>query len=329
MDIFDNSKIKTQLLSERESKTSVNSIINPYSVPEISPNIKRIEDMAEKIIHARKNDKPVIVFFGAHLIKNGLSKVLGKMVEENYITHLSTNGAGPIHDWEFAYHGKTEEDVRKYMQKGQFGIWDETGKYLNLAITEGVKENLGYGESIGKMILEDRINNLEILHPFKEYSLQYSAYKNKVPFTVHPSIGQDIIYTHPECNFEAIGKAAGIDFLKYVDSVSKLEGGVYLSVGSAIASPMVFEKALSMARNVAHQKNKDVKDFMIVVNDIQNSGDWDWGKTEQEPPKDNPAYYLRFCKTFNRMGSREMHYVQEDNRGFLRNLYHALKTSDK
>jgi hypothetical protein len=329
MNKFDNSKVKPLPLSERESKTSINSIIDPNLIPEKSPNIEKIDYIAEEIVKSKNKQKPIILFFGAHLIKNGLSRLLGKMAEEGYITHFATNGAGPIHDWEFAYQGKTEEDVRKYVQKGQFGTWDETGKYLNLAIKEGAKNNLGYGESIGKIILEDKIDNIIIRHPYKNYSLQYHAYKNNIPFTVHPSIGQDIIYTHPDCDFESIGKGAGIDFLKYVDSVSKLEGGVYLSVGSAIASPMVFEKALSMSRNVAVQENKELKDFMIVVNDIQKSGDWDWGKTEEEPPKDNQAYYLRFCKTFNRMGSREMHYVQEDNRSFLRNLHHAIKRIDK
>jgi len=31
---------------------------------------------------------------------------------------------------------------------------------------------------------------------------------------------------------------------------------------------------------------------------------------------DNPAYYLRYCKTFNRMGGA-MRYLPADNRDFL------------
>ena len=42
-----------------------------------------------------------------------------------------------------------------------------------------------------------------------------------------------------------------------------------------------------------------------------------------EPPKSNPAYYLRFCKSFSRMGGR-MQYLQCDNLGFVQNLYHVL-----
>ena len=40
----------------------------------------------------------------------------------------------------------------KMLIHGQFGIWDETGFYINLALIVGAYEGLGYGESIGKMI---------------------------------------------------------------------------------------------------------------------------------------------------------------------------------
>lgn len=341
MELFNRLNIKTLPLSQRESKSSIQEIaVNPDSIPEKldSKNQEIIEKIAKQIILSRKNNKPVILVFGAHLIKNGLSLILKKMIEENFITHLATNGAGSIHDWEFAFQGKTEEDVRKYIAEGQFGIWEETGKYINLAIISGASNNKGYGESIGEMIFNDRIildieneklkiNNLKkgeiiVNHPFKEYSIQYHAYKNNLPFTVHPGFGYDIIYTHPLSDGASIGKCSEIDFLKFANAVSELNGGVYISVGSAIMSPMVFEKSLSMARNLAKQEDKKINDFMIVINDIQK-GDWDWSKGE--PSKDNPAYYLRFCKSFNRMNAREMHYIEENNKDFLLALYGSLK----
>ena len=69
-------------------------------------------------------------------------------------------------------------------------------------------------------------------------------------------------------------------------------------MGSAVMSPMIFEKALSMARNVAQSRGKDIRDCGIHVVDLQPES-WDW--SAGEPPMDNPAYYLRFMKTFNRM----------------------------
>ena len=96
-----------------------------------------------------------------------------------------------------------------------------------------------------------------------------------------------------------------------------------MSIGSAIMSPMIFEKALSMSRNISKQEGKEVRDFMIVINDIQK-GELNWERGI-EPTKDNPAYYLRFCKTFNRMGAREMYYIKSDNRNFLSQLYNCLE----
>lgn len=363
------SNIKTLPLSERTSKSNINKImINPdnpnpnFLKLQIPSNLKLIKQLALKIKQARVNNKPVILTFGAHLIKNGLSLTLIKLIVQNLITHLATNGAGSIHDWELAFQGKTEEDVRHYVQQGQFGLWEETGKYLNQALIQGANQNFSYGESVGKLIQEEElINNIDnqikdkssssigegsqaeqsppnslsinnsggvdkikIHHPYKHLSIFATAYQHNIPITVHPCLGQDIIHIHPLADFQAIGKTAQIDFNKFINSIQNLEGGIYISISSAIMSPMIFEKALSVARNIAHQKGEQIKDFMIVVNDIQDSGDWDWN-SNQDPPKTSPAYYLRFCKTFHRMGAREMHYIQEDNRGFLVNLYRELK----
>jgi hypothetical protein len=59
--------------------------------------------------------------------------------------------------------------------------------------------------------------------------------------------------------------------------------------------------------------------FYVV--DLQDGGQWDW--TRGEPPKDNAAYYLRFCKSFSRMGG-SMHYLQSDNVVFLQHLVRQL-----
>jgi len=373
MVLFDRTKLKILPLSERKSKSSIEKIaIDPENPPPLlKGNQKVIQNFADTIIQAKKNKSAIIISFGAHLIKNGLGLVLRRMVEQGFVTHLATNGAGSIHDWEFAYHGKSEEDVRTNVQQGQFGTWEETGKYINLALLIGASQGKGYGEAIGELIhsekisipgldllktkIEDSLKNetsvpkniggltdllisvknlsekygihpgeLLLKHPFKTYSIQEAAFKKGNPFTVHPGFGYDIIYSSPLSCGAAIGRTAEIDWLRFADSVSKLEGGVYISIGSAIMSPMIFEKALSMARNIAIQEDKVITDFMIVVNDIQDGGDWKWG-TGTEPPKDSPAYYLRFCKTFDRMGAREMHYVCADNRAFLMNLYHCLK----
>ena len=107
--------------------------------------------------------------------------------------------------------------------------------------------------------------------------------------------------------------------------VDGLDGGGVLSVGSAIMAPQVFEKSLSCVNNLRLQDGRQiVQGHTIYVVDIQDGGNWDWSKGE--PQKDNPAYYLRFCKSFSRMGG-EMKYVQCDNVAFLHNLLNRLKAT--
>jgi hypothetical protein len=47
--------------------------------------------------------------------------------------------------------------VRENAPAGTFGSWDETGRWLNLAILAGAAKGFGMGEAIGRMIAEDRL----------------------------------------------------------------------------------------------------------------------------------------------------------------------------
>ena len=39
-------------------------------------------------------------------------------MERGLVSHIAMNGAGPIHDWEFALVGATTESVARYIQTG-------------------------------------------------------------------------------------------------------------------------------------------------------------------------------------------------------------------
>jgi len=361
---FDRGQLRFKRLAERKNKVNIEK--DNITITRKPLNLKNeeyllIEKAAGRIKTARKNGRAVMLAFGAHVIKNGLAPVLTSLMEEGWLSHLATNGAGIIHDWEFAYQGKSSEDVRENVAKGQFGIWEETGFFINLALAVGAYEGLGYGESIGKMIFMEGlqipgINQLhdtavknaatnhdlaasaidlagiinkaglsegfmQIPHPYRKYSVQAAAYKMGIPLTGHPMFGHDIIYSHPLNSGAAVGRTALNDFLGYADSVSKLEHGVYISVGSAVMSPMIFEKSLAMSQNIRIQEQGHIDNHYMLVVDLAES-EWDWQK-DGEPPPDNPAYYLRFCKTFSRMGG-EMHYLKADNRDFLPVLYQKL-----
>ena len=140
--------------------------------------------------------------------------------------------------------------------------------------------------------------------------------------SVHPGIGYDIISNHPMFNGGVIGRAATVDFKMFAGSVDHLDGGVVLSVGSAIMGPQVFEKALSCVNNLRLNSARSiVQGHHLYVVDLQDGGNWDW--SQGEPPKNNPAYYLRFCKSYSRMGG-VMHYLQSDNLHFIHHLYKTL-----
>jgi hypothetical protein len=363
---LDLSKVKVYPLHERRSLNSLDRmLIDPEEAPPAcEPAVaSTIRECASRIVGAHSQGASVLLMYGAHLIKNGAMKLVTKLMEGGWLTHLATNGAGTIHDWELSFLGRSEENVRQNVGTGTFGTWDETGRNIHLALLGGALKQEGFGQSLGRFTEEDGVTlpttdelraalrespdsplaparadllqamlsnklpagRIEVRHPYKDTSILAQAFRNYVPLTVHPGVGYDIISNHPMFNGAAIGRAAGIDFGLFARAVEGLDGGVVLSVGSAIMAPQVFEKSLSVVNNLRLQAGrKIVQDHSIFVVDLQDGGQWDW--TKGEPPRNNPAYYLRFCKSFSRMGGM-MKYVQCDNVVFLHQLLRALRTS--
>jgi len=175
----------------------------------------------------------------------------------NIIKHIAMNGAGPIHDFEIAYQGATSEYVEKNIENGTFGMAEETGRYMNEAIIEGSRLNMGLGEAIGKKILDMDLK-------YKQYSIVATAYSLGVPLTVHSAIGTEIIHQHPSCDGAAIGKTTYEDFKRITDSISKLERGVVINLGSAVILPEVFLKAFTIARNLGYE----IKNFTAANLDM-------------------------------------------------------------
>lgn len=354
--------IRTRSLTERASLLDLGEImLDPDAPPPpAGPLEPKLDDLASRIRDARNNGSPVMLAYGAHLVKNGCGRLLGRLIETGWVTHLATQGAGIIHDWELAYTAKTSESVRDNAPVGRFGCWEETGRAINLAVLLGGLEDLGFGQSIGRWIERDggdlpdpddlarQIANdpghplaadrarllsatrrldlppgrLDMPHSHKDVSIPAACFRAGANMTVHPGIGYDIFACHPMFDAGALGAAAGRDFHAFTRTVMDLDGGVYLSVGSAIMSPQVFEKAFSLANNLRLQQGLPaLTDHHIAIVDIQDGGGWEW--STGEPPPDHPAYYLRFCKSFYRMGG-SIDYLQTDNRLVLAHLVHRL-----
>jgi len=360
---LDLSRLKVFPLSQRHHLTRAAEIlIDPDSAPTpCSPaNTALVERCAADIRAARQRGAAVMLIYGAHLLRNGAAQILERLMAADQLTHLATNGAGTIHDWEFAWFGASTESVEMNVATGTFGTWDETATNIHRAIMAGALDGLGYGRALGRLIHEDGVTlpavdeliaaiatepthpltaaradlltamrsqgwsagRTRVEHRWKQASILAQAYRHGVPVTVHPGIGYDIIANHPVFSGSAIGRGAELDFKLFGGSVAQLEGGVVLSVGSAIMGPQVFEKSVSCVNNLRLQDGLPVLTNMsLYVVDLQDGGNWDW--TQGEPPKTNPAYYLRFCKSYSRMGG-VMHYLQCDNAVFIHQLYRQL-----
>jgi len=283
--LFDRSQLLLKPLQERVHDVSIDSFIDlneplePFDHPAMTP-------LAEEILAARKKGAAVMLMYGAHVIRTGCSLHIIEMMRRGQLTHLATNGAGSIHDFELSLIGETCESVARYVSEGQFGLWHETGK-INDIITDGCKDGLGWGEALGRYIWENRL-------PHREKSVLAMGYILGVPCTVHVGIGNDIIHEHPNCDGAVLGRASYTDFLIYAQTVTNLEGGVFLNFGSAVTGPEVYLKALAMARNVARQKGKQIAHFTTAVFDVLPLGEETTGSA---PPKSDPRYYFRPWKT--------------------------------
>lgn len=329
---FDRSQLHLKPLAERVHDMTLADVLpldyrgEPFDHP-------AIPQIAERIVRARCDGAAVILLMGAHVIKAGLSRFVIDLMARDLITHVGMNGAGPIHDFELALIGATTESVARYIQEGQFGLWQETG-WINDIVAAGTREGLGYGEALGRAIYESTnqqmgesqtltfaIRHSPFAHP--DISILAAGYRLRVPVTVHIGLGYDIVHEHPNCDGAALGEASYRDFLIFAHAVEQLQGGVLLNFGTAVMGPEVYLKALSMARNVAHQEGRRINRFTTAVFDLQDLGP----DLRHEAPKTDPRYYYRPFKTIlvrTVQDGGESFYVRGDHRATLPALYQEL-----
>ena len=281
---FDRSRLTIKPLAERLHDMRLDDVLRLDETPPPFSHAHLIE-LARRIEAAKDRGAARILMMGAHVIKSGVSRHLIDLTERGYLTHIATNGASAIHDYELARAGASTESVSRYVRSGEFGLWRETGE-LNEIICEAAELQLGLGENVGR-----RIESSDLAH--KEVSIFAAAYRNSVPATVHAGVGYDITHEHPNCDGAALGAASYRDFLIFARSVENLEGGVLLNFGSAIMGPEVYLKALAMARNVAHQQGRTIRRFTTAVFDLVPIQ----GDIHRELPKTDPGYYFRPHKT--------------------------------
>ncbi len=313
---FDRSKLEILPLAARRHDMTLDDVL-PLDADLRLNDSADLYIVAQRIIQARQNDRPVILMMGAHVIKVGLSRFVIDLMERGLVTHVGVNGACAIHDYELALIGATTESVACYIQEGQFGLWQETGQ-INEIVRAGNQAGLGFGEAVGQAIQKGD-------YPHKSVSIFAAGYRLGIPVTVHVSIGYDIIHEHPNCDGAALGEASFRDFLIVAEAVSYLQGGVLLNFGTAIMGPEVYLKALAMARNVARQKGETINRFTTAVFDVQDLG----ADVHREPTKAQPAYYFRPFKTIlvrTVQDGGESYYIRDYHQATLPAL-HCLVTT--
>lgn len=314
--IFERSRLTIQKLAERKHDLDLSAILALDAPPSFFHSSLPI--LARRLTVARERGAARILMMGAHVLRAGVQRFLIDAMERGLITHIAMNGAGPIHDWEFALIGASTESVARYIQTGEFGLWQETG-HMNDVIN-AAPPDVGMGEALGRAILDGDF-------PHKDVSILAAGIRLGVPVTVHIGIGHDIIHEHANCDGAALGRTSYRDFLVFTQAVTNLEGGVLLNFGSAVMGPEVYLKALAMARNVARQDGKEIRHFTTAVFDLIPLDD----DYRRQAPKTDPRYYYRPWKTIlvrTVADGGESFYIQGDHRDTFPALHReALQAS--
>ncbi|HTM48449.1 MAG TPA: hypothetical protein VL285_07210 [Bryobacteraceae bacterium] len=283
-ELFDRGRLLVKPLAERVNDLPLGRWL---SLDDPAPDYAHpgLSDVASRLAAAARSGAARILMMGAHVLRAGVNRHIIDLLERGALTHIAMNGAGAIHDYEVARIGATTESVARYIRSGEFGLWRETGE-LNEWIREAAALGLGLGENVGRRLAAGR-------YPHQDLSVFAAAYRLSIPVTVHVGIGYDILHEHPNCDGAALGESSYRDFLIFARAVENLEGGVMLSFGSAIMAPEVYLKALAMARNVACQQGRGIRDFTTAVFDLVPIR----GDIHQELDKSDPGYYFRPHKT--------------------------------
>jgi hypothetical protein len=202
-----------------------------------------LKQLRDAIVTAHSRGSQVLAALGGHVIKTGCGPYLNDWVARGVLTGVALNGSAAIHDLELAVAGHTSEDVGSRLADGAFGFARETSDLFVAACDLAAKLGTGLGAALGRVIMEHG-------GPGLDASLLVTALRHRIPATVHVAIGTDIVHMTPRMNGANLGRATFADFRTLCALIARLEGGIWLNLGSAVVMPEIFLKAVSMARNL-------------------------------------------------------------------------------
>src|SRR5579862_3811689 len=154
--------LKTVPISERGGKVQIEHFARPHQKGD---GIARLLDSLPKLLaadafsgvvdalrRAKQQKRAILWGIGGHVVKCGLADILLDLMRRGWVTGFVMNGAASIHDFEIAIAGQTSEDVEAVLPDGRFGAAEETGREMNVAITEGYRDGIGIGEALGRRL---------------------------------------------------------------------------------------------------------------------------------------------------------------------------------
>jgi len=249
---FDFSRLTREKLADRGGKVSVRDFAKPVrgdatfedwwaSLPRILAG-RELRELVEAIVAARTVGRPVHLAMGGHVVKVGLGPVLADLIERQVITAVSVNGAFLIHDFEVAAVGFTSEDVDATLGSGRFGVSEATGQAFADIVDRAAEATTGLGNAAAEFLATNDL-------PHADASVLAACHRAGVPVTIHVAVGTDVVHLHPALHAARLGTALMHDFGVFTTLVSRLGGGVFVNIGSAVLMPEVFLKALTAVRN--------------------------------------------------------------------------------
>ncbi len=255
----DLNRVQRYSRKKRSTRTKIGQFGKPLNHSEGNqlldslPDFLKARDLNEfidRVVAARKKDRPFHLLLGAHTIKVGLTPIIIDLMKRDIVTGLSLNSAGLIHDLELAFDGETSEDVQAGLSDGSFGMVTETAQLFASVCTLAGEKGLGLGKAGGAFINKKKAR-------YGRHSLLAAAEKLGLPVTVHLAVGTDTVAQHPEFEAGVAAEASHLDFRILAAICSQIDsGGVVANIGSAVILPEVFLKALTVARNLSRRKSR-------------------------------------------------------------------------
>ena len=153
-DVFDPNRISTYPLSTRTNKVTLKDLVSPADIDGLAIELPDktcacLETIARAIVSARRDDKPVIFFTGAHLIKNGLGPLLTGLLAALLIREpMSRRQIGG------AIVGMT--GVIVLISKGSLAFWQVIGNSVGDLVALGAVSLWGLYSILGRQAMRHR-----------------------------------------------------------------------------------------------------------------------------------------------------------------------------